>query len=179
ARRPRPADHGLRAPGFSVLLSPPGPDVGPPPGPDVVPPPGPRGTPAPGPSATPAPGAGIVPARAAPRPPAAGGGAGPAALGRNAAVGSRPALGALRVLVHVLLARQFHQRIHDLVGDRPQDQEVRLQARVAGEIEWLAIPDTGPDPQPRPEPAGRHELERPHHGHGDHRCAGLEGEPGH
>ena len=32
---------------------------------------------------------------------------------------------------------------------------VRFQAGVAGEIERLAEPDAGADPQPRPEPAGR------------------------
>ena len=46
--------------------------------------------------------------------------------------------------VDVLLARQLHELVHDLVGDRPHDEAVVRQALVAGEVQRLA--DAHPDP---------------------------------
>ena len=49
------------------------------------------------------------------------------------------------VHVDVLLAGQQHQLVHDLVGDRAQDEAVVLHALVAGEVERLADLDADPD----------------------------------
>ena len=53
-------------------------------------------------------------------------------------------LGPGRVHVDVLLAGQPHDLVHDLVGDRPQDVAVVLQALVAREVQRLAEAHTGP-----------------------------------
>src|SRR3984957_5585647 len=60
------------------------------------------------------------------------------------AEGGQAALAARSVLVHVLLARQLHELVHDLVGYRPEDQVVVLQAVVAGEVQRLAEPHARP-----------------------------------
>src|SRR3954454_8685987 len=80
--------------------------------------------------------------------------------------------------VDVLLARQQHELVHDLVGDRAQDEPVVLHALVAGEVERLADADTDAH-DPRDELAGGLRLVGADHGDGDHRDLALERHPGH
>src|SRR6478735_10931778 len=49
------------------------------------------------------------------------------------------------VLVDVLLAGEPHDLVHDLVGDRPQDVAVVLQALVAREVQRRTEPHHRPD----------------------------------
>src|SRR6478735_10227084 len=51
-------------------------------------------------------------------------------------------LGLGGVDVDVLLTRQAHQLVHDLVGDRAEHEPVVLHAGVAREVHRLADPDT-------------------------------------
>src|SRR2546430_13600684 len=88
-------------------------------------------------------------------------------------------LGAAGVDVDVLLAGELRDRLHDLVGDRPQQLRVRLLAVVAGEVHRLAEPHAGPEPRVRPERGRRLELERVDHRARDDRGAGFHGQPGH
>src|SRR6478752_9540221 len=81
------------------------------------------------------------------------------------------------VHVDVLLPGQEHQLVHDLVGDRPQDEPVVFHALVAGEVERLAHPDTDPH-DPRDDLAGRLGLVRADHGDRDDLHLALEGHPG-
>ena len=64
--------------------------------------------------------------------------------GRRTAAGGDLGLGLGRVHVDVLLARQRHELVHDLVGDRAQDEAVVLHALVAGEVQRPADPDADP-----------------------------------
>src|SRR5215211_8665989 len=43
-----------------------------------------------------------------------------------------------RVHVHVVLAGKLHDRVHDLIGDRTQNEAVVAHALIAGEIQRLA-----------------------------------------
>src|ERR1700751_1268512 len=88
-------------------------------------------------------------------------------------------LGPAGVDVDVLLTGKLRDRLHDLVGARPQQLRVRLLAVVAGEVQRLAEPHAGPDPHVRPEPARRLELEGVDHGARDYRGTGFHGQPGH
>ncbi len=60
-----------------------------------------------------------------------------------------------RVLVDVLLARQLHQLVHDLVGHRPLDEPVARQPLVAREVQRLAEDDAGAWTQLGEQPSGR------------------------
>ena len=81
------------------------------------------------------------------------------------------------VLVDVLLAGQEHQLVHDLVGDRPEDEPVVLHALVAGEVQRR------PMRMPMRMSCGSFlpvgwALSVPIIATGSHRDAGLEGHPG-
>src|SRR5208282_961810 len=93
------------------------------------------------------------------------------------AAGGQLGLGAAGVDIDVLLAGKLRDRLHDLVGDSPQQLAVGLLAVVAGEVKRLAEPYAWPEPGVRPERARRLELEGVDHGARDHRSARFDGEP--
>src|SRR5699024_7081583 len=53
----------------------------------------------------------------------------------------------LGVAVHVLLTGQFHEGVHDFVGDGAQDPRVPLHAVVPGEVQRFTELDVGPHTQ--------------------------------
>src|SRR4051795_572252 len=82
------------------------------------------------------------------------------------------------VHVDVLLTGEPHDLVHDLVGDRPEDEPVVLQTLVAREVQGL------PEPHERAGHlaellAGRGHHVRPDDGDRDHRHLHLEGESCH
>ncbi len=89
-----------------------------------------------------------------------------------------PVLHRRGVHVDVLLAGQLHQRVHDLVGDRAQDEPVALHALVAREVERGADPHADPD-QLGDLGAGRLRLVGVDHRDRDDGHPGLERHPGH
>jgi hypothetical protein len=77
--------------------------------------------------------------------------------------------------VHVLLAGQFPDRLHHLVGDGAARPGRRL-ARQMTELQPLADPDLDSG-RPRHRRARRQHLPGAHHGHRDDRSAGIQREP--
>src|SRR5690554_3171785 len=78
--------------------------------------------------------------------------------------------------VDILLAREAHERVHDLVGDRTQDEPVRLHALVAREVHGLTEHDADPHELGDP-PTDRLGDVGSHHRDGDHGRTGLDREP--
>src|SRR5690554_7855651 len=95
---------------------------------------------------------------------------------RSAMTSSETRLLGSGVDVDVLLARETHERVHDLVCHRAKDEPVGLHALVAGEVQGLA--EDHADPHELGDPlADRLGDVGAHHGHGDHGCPGLDREP--
>ena len=89
-----------------------------------------------------------------------------------------PVLHRRGVHVDVLLSGQQHQLVHDLVGDRAEDEAVVLHPLVPREVERAADPDADAH-DPRQLLPGRLGLVGADHRDREHRDAGLEGHPGH
>ena len=86
-------------------------------------------------------------------------------------------LGLVRVDVHVLLAGQLHQLVHDLVGHAAQHEPVILHALVPGEVQGLADLD-GQRIEVGDLLAGGLDLVGADHRDRDHRRRSRQGHPG-
>src|SRR5665647_162925 len=99
-------------------------------------------------------------------------------LGLGLGGGQQTVLHRRGVHVDVLLTRQEHQLVHELIGDRAQDEPVVLHAFVTGEVQGLA--DAHADAHDLGDLlAVRLRLVRANHGHRQDGTPRLERHPGH